>query len=315
MTRRAAGRRSTADGDGDQAGGSGGPNRSGGRLVLVATPIGNLGDLSKRATETLAAADFIYAEDTRHTRGLLTHAGVSGATLRSLHEHNEAERIVEVLRAVSDGAVVVVVSDAGTPGVSDPGSRLVAAAADAGLPVSVVPGPSAVLAALVASGLPTDRFCFEGFIPRSGAERNRRLAVVADDPRTTVIFEAPGRVAATLADLAEACGPERPVAVARELTKLHEEIWRGTLADGARWAEQGAVRGEVVLVVGGAPAVPADVSDEVLAAALRQGLEGGERVRGVVDEVAAAFDVPRRRVYELALGLSQGPADDGEVLP
>lgn len=312
MKRRAAGRSSAAEGLRNGAGGS---DPSAGRLVLVATPIGNLGDLSARAVETLAAADVVYAEDTRHTRGLLTHAGVSGTTLRSLHDHNEADRIDEVLQAVSGGAAVAVVSDAGTPGVSDPGIRLVAAAADAGLRVSVVPGPSAVLAALVASGLPTDRFCFEGFIPRTGAERDRRLAGVAADPRTTVLFEAPGRVAATLADLAEACGPERRVAVARELTKLHEEIWRGTLADAVGWAKEGGVRGEVVLVVGGAAVVSQDVSDEVLAAALRQGLEGGDRVRGVVDEVAAAFDVPRRRVYELALSLSRGSADHQERTP
>ena len=282
---------------------------AGGALVLVGTPIGNLGDLSPRAVQALTDADVVYCEDTRHSRKLLTHSGIVGASLRSLHEHNEDDRIDEVVAAVAGGATVVLVSDAGMPGVSDPGSRLVAAVAAAGLTVSVVPGPSAVLAALVTSGLPTDRFCFEGFLPRSGRERRERLASVAAEPRTTVLFEAPGRVAATLRDLAEACGAERPVAVARELTKLHEELWRGPAGEATAWATATPVRGEVVLVVGGAPEVEAVVADDALLEALGSRLAAGERTRGAVDAVAAEFGVGRRRVYDLALsGRADGPA-------
>ena len=282
---------------------------AGGALVLVGTPIGNLGDLSPRAVQALTDADVVYCEDTRHSRKLLTHSGIVGASLRSLHEHNEDDRIDEVVAAVAGGATVVLVSDAGMPGVSDPGSRLVAAVAAAGLTVSVVPGPSAVLAALVTSGLPTDRFCFEGFLPRSGRERRERLASVAAEPRTTVLFEAPGRVAATLRDLAAACGAERPVAVARELTKLHEELWRGPAGEATAWATATPVRGEVVLVVGGAPEVEAVVADDALLEALGSRLAAGERTRGAVDAVAAEFGVGRRRVYDLALsGRADGPA-------
>ena len=282
---------------------------AGGALVLVGTPIGNLGDLSPRAVQALTDADVVYCEDTRHSRKLLTHSGIVGASLRSLHEHNEDDRIDEVVAAVAGGATVVLVSDAGMPGVSDPGSRLVAAVAAAGLTVSVVPGPSAVLAALVTSGLPTDRFCFEGFLPRSGRERRERLASVAAEPRTTVLFEAPGRVAATLRDLAAACGAERPVAVARELTKLHEELWRGPAGEAAAWATATPVRGEVVVVVGGAPVVAAVVADAALLEALGSRLAAGERTRGAVDAVAAEFGVGRRRVYDLALsGRADGPA-------
>ena len=288
---------------------------SGGALVVVGTPIGNLGDLPPRAVTALSTADVVYCEDTRHSRKLLTHAGITGATLRSLHEHNEDDRTAEVVAAVREGRTLALVTDAGMPGVSDPGARVVRAVAAAGLTVTVVPGASAVLTALVGSGLPTDRFCFEGFLPRSGRDRRAALATVAAERRTTVLFEAPGRVAATLADLADACGPSRRVAVARELTKLHEEFWRGTLEAAAAWAGERPVRGEVVLVVEGAPEVEEVVAgDDVLLAALAGRLAAGERTRGAVDEVAVAFGVPRRRVYELALAArGHGPA--GEALP
>ncbi len=277
---------------------------SAGSLVVVGTPIGNLGDLSPRAVAALTAADVIYCEDTRHSRKLMSHAGIVSPTLRSLHEHNEDERIDEVARSVREGRTVALVSDAGMPAVSDPGARVVRAVAAAGLTVTVVPGPSAVLTALVGSGLPTERFCFEGFLARSGKERRSALAAVATEVRTTVLFEAPGRVAATLSDLAEACGPDRPVAVARELTKLHEEFFRGTLVEAASWAAARPLRGEVVVVVGGAPlVVDPGVGDDVLSAALAERLGAGERTRGVVDDVAATFGVPRRRVYELALAV------------
>ena len=202
---------------------------------MVGTPIGNLGDLSPRAVGSLASADVVYCEDTRHSRKLLTHAGISGVPLRSLHGHNEGDRVDEVVAAVAAGRTVALVSDAGMPAVSRiRGRRRSRPSPPPDCAVTVVPGPSAVLAALVASGLATDRFCFEGFLPRSGRDRAERLAAVASESRTTVLFEAPVRTAATLRDLAAACGPDRPVAVARELTKLHEEVWRGTLADGRR---------------------------------------------------------------------------------
>ena len=212
---------------------------------------------------------------------------------------------------------MALVSDAGMPGVSDPGSRVVAAAAAAGLTVTVVPGPSAVLAALVTSGLDTGRFCFEGFLPRSGRDRRTRLEALAAETRTTVLFEAPGRVAATLADLAEACGADRQIAVARELTKLHEEIWRGSLDEAVAWARAQPVRGEVVLVLSGAEAEPASlVSDDVLTAALAERLGRGERTRGVVEDVAAVFGVPRQRVYDLALAARvAGVARRSEWIP
>ncbi|MBF6555156.1 MAG: 16S rRNA (cytidine(1402)-2'-O)-methyltransferase [Acidimicrobiales bacterium] len=284
-----------------------------GYVVLVGTPIGNLGDLSPRAVQALEGSDVIYCEDTRHSRKLLTHAGVTGVPLRSLHEHNEDEQIDQVLRAVDEGRVVAVVSDAGMPGISDPGSRLVAAVVGSGVTVTVVPGPSAVLAALVTSGLPTERFCFEGFLPRSGRDRRERLESLAGETRTAVLFEAPGRVAGTLRELAAACGGDRHVSVARELTKLHEEIWRGSLSDSVAWATAVPVRGEVVVVLAGA--APKDepvVGDDVLTAELARRLSAGERTRGVVDDIAAGHGVPRRRVYELALAWqATGPPGAG----
>jgi 16S rRNA (cytidine1402-2'-O)-methyltransferase len=284
-----------------------------GALVVIGTPIGNLGDLSPRAVDALASADTVYCEDTRHSRKLLTHAGISGVPLRSLHEHNEGDRVDDVVAAVAAGRTVALVTDAGMPAVSDPGARVVAAVAGAGLLVTVVPGPSAVLVALVASGLATERFCFEGFLPRAGRARAERLAAVAAETRTTVLFEAPVRTAATLADLAGACGGDRPVAVARELTKLHEEVWRGTLSAATGWAADG-VRGEVVLVLAGAPGPgvdDADVDDAVLLAALAEQTAAGARTRGAVDRVAADHGVSRRRVYGLAVQAKHGDPVDG----
>jgi 16S rRNA (cytidine1402-2'-O)-methyltransferase len=277
-----------------------------GRVVLVATPIGNLGDLSPRAVQALDEADVLCCEDTRRTRALLSAAGITGrGRLVSLHEHNEDARTADVLAWVADGRTVVVVTDAGTPGVSDPGGRLVAAAARQGLDVSVVPGPSAVLAALVVSGLATDRWCVEGFLPRKGPDRRRRIAALAVEGRTAVLLEAPGRLAATLAELAEVLGEDRPAAVARELTKMHEEVWRGGLGPLATRAAEAPVRGEVVVVVGGAlpPAPPTD--DEVAAAVTRR-LEAGDSARQAADAVAAALGVARRRAYQLAIDLRDG---------
>ncbi|TML38927.1 MAG: 16S rRNA (cytidine(1402)-2'-O)-methyltransferase [Actinobacteria bacterium] len=238
-----------------------------GSLILVSTPIGNLGDLSPRATDTLARVGVIACEDTRHTRKLLTHAGISGKRLLAVHEHNEAGQVAHVLGLLDRGVDVAVVTDAGTPGISDPGTRLVVAAAGAGARVEVVPGPSALVAALVLSGLPTARFCFEGFLPRKGRERAERLGAIAAERRTTVLYEAPHRLEATLGDLLAACGPLRLVAVARELTKLHEEVWRGTLDGALARARESAPRGEHVLVVAGAGG-PEPASDEQVEAAV-----------------------------------------------
>jgi 16S rRNA (cytidine1402-2'-O)-methyltransferase len=272
-----------------------------GRLVLVATPIGNLGDLAPRAVEALRDADVIAAEDTRRTRALLTYAGVSArGRLVAVHEHNERQRAVELVDEIRRGGTVALVTDAGMPGVSDPGARVARVCADAGVRVEVVPGPSAVLAALVVSGLPTDRFAFEGFLPRKGAERRERLAEVAGDTRTVVLFEAPPRVAATLDDLVEVCGGDRPVAVARELTKVHEETFRGTLADAVDHVANQPPRGEHVIVLGGAPP-PEAATDGDVAEAARAELARGASTREAADRVAERLGVARRRAYDAVL--------------
>ena len=273
-----------------------------GRVVLVATPIGNLGDLSPRAVETLATADTIYCEDTRRTRGLLTHAGITGKRLLSLHEHNEMDRIPGLLDRVASGEVVAVVSDAGMPGISDPGSRLVVAAIANETTVDAIPGPNAALTALVLSGLPMDRFCFEGFLPRKGVERQRRLSAFAGEARTIVLYESPSRVGATLADLKGACGGRRELVIARELTKVHQEIWRGTLDRRMEDFGDHNPRGEVVIVLGGAEK-PAEADDEQLAAALGRRMDAGDSLRDCATAVASELSVSRRRAYEMALEL------------
>ncbi len=270
-----------------------------GRLLVVATPIGNLGDLSPRAATTLREADLVLAEDTRHTGRLLAHVGADTPQW-SLHEHNERDRIAAVVERLRDGAVVALVSDAGTPAVSDPGYRLVAACVEAGIEVQAVPGASAVLHALVTSGLPTDRFAFDGFLPRSGAARRDRLAEVAAERRTTVLFVSPHRVAADLRDLAAACGEDRPAALGRELTKLHEETRRGTLGELAAAVADDGVRGELTLVVGGAPAPDVDVADLGSAdlAAMVKALEAdGTPRKQAIGAVARDLGLPKREVY------------------
>jgi len=307
-----------------------------GRLVVVGTPIGNLGDLSPRAEEVLREADVIAAEDTRRTRVLLSARGIPArGRLVSTHAHNEVGRAGRLVEQALGGAVVAVVSDAGMPGVSDPGTAVVRAAAAAGVPVDVVPGPSAVLAALAVSGLPADRFGFEGFLPRRGRARERRLAGIAASDRTVVLFEAPGRVPATLADLARACGNDRPVAVARELTKLHEEIWRGTLGTAAGRASAGeaTVRGEHVIVVGAAPGAaegatgggegargaaadaPTGEPGEGEAARtlderVREAIAAGATVRDAARGAASELGISRRVAYDAALRAANDRADD-----
>ena len=270
-----------------------------GRLVLVATPIGNLGDLSPRAVEALAAADLVCCEDTRRTGRLLQHAGVRAPGLMVVNDHTEADAVERVLIRLRAGEKVVVVSDAGMPGISDPGERLVAAAVADGYPVEVIPGPSAALTALTGSGLPAGRFVFEGFLPRKGSSRTERLAALAGEQRTAVLYEAPHRVTRTLQDLAEACGPDRRVAVARELTKLHEEWWRSTLAEAVAHVSEVEPRGEHVVVLEGAPP-PGEVTDEQILAALAHERAAGASTRDAVAAVAVSLGVPKRRAYDLA---------------
>jgi 16S rRNA (cytidine1402-2'-O)-methyltransferase len=279
-----------------------------GALVLVATPIGNLGDLSPRAVDTLRTADVIAAEDTRRTRALLTAAGIpAGNRLRSVHAHNERAQATKIVEAVRAGLRVAYVSDAGTPGIADPGERLVRACLDAQLPVEVVPGPSALLAALVLSGLPAGRFRFEGFLPRKGSGRAERLASIATADATVVVYESPHRVAATLADLRAACGDDREVAVARELSKVFEEVVRGPvgeIADAA--AKASAAKGEHVVVV--APAAPTaeTVGDEELADAAAYALADGTTARDAAAALARELGVPHRRAYDAVLRARDG---------
>jgi len=271
-----------------------------GALVLIGTPIGNLGDLSARAVEELGRADAVACEDTRRTGRLLAHVGVRAPALLVVNDHTEAGAVADVLSRLDRGERVAVVSDAGMPGISDPGERLVAAASAAGHRVEVVPGPSAALAGLVGSGLPTGRFVFEGFLPRKGSGRTGRLASVAAERRTVVLYEAPHRLARTLADLAGVCGPTRRVVLARELTKLHEEVWRGSLAAAVERCAEVEPRGEYVLVLDGAPE-PEAADDDAIRVALATAREGGATTRDAVGEVAAALGVSRRRVYDLAV--------------
>jgi 16S rRNA (cytidine1402-2'-O)-methyltransferase len=274
-----------------------------GTLVLVATPIGNLGDLSPRAVATLQASSLILCEDTRHSGKLLSHAGISGVRLAVCNEHTETERSRDVVSLLDAGETVSLITDAGTPGISDPGSRLVRAVLDAGHPVSAVPGPTAFVMALVVSGFDTNRFVFEGFLPRSGRERGARLSAIAVEPRTTVLYEAPHRVERTINDLADACGAQRGVAVARELTKIYESVWRGTLDDAVTHLGETAPRGEYVIVVQGAPP-RGEVSDDEIRSALHVALAGNSR-KDAVATVVGQLEVPKRRVYDLALAVNR----------
>jgi 16S rRNA (cytidine1402-2'-O)-methyltransferase len=261
--------------------------------------------------EALTTADVIAAEDTRRTRPLLTAAGIpSGGRLVSFHGPNEVELAARLVdRIVERGERLVCVTDAGMPGISDPGERLVVAALAAGVPVEVVPGPTSAIAALVLSGLPAARFVFEGFLPRKGRQRAARLETIRVEDRTVVLFEAPHRLEATLADLAAALGPERPVAVARELTKKFETVWRGTLGEAVAADETGGgpeARGEQVIVIGpGAPVPAEEPTDETLEDALRVELAAGASTRDAAAAVAGRLGVPRRRAYTLAASLGK----------
>jgi 16S rRNA (cytidine1402-2'-O)-methyltransferase len=270
-----------------------------GTLWLVGTPIGNLGDLSARARRVLAEADVIACEDTRRTRALLSYLGIGAPRLVSLFVGNEDRRVPQLLHEVKEGRDVAVVTDAGMPGLSDPGYRLVAAAADQGLPVDVVPGPSAAVSALVISGLPTDRFVFEGFLPRRPGPRRARLRALTQDPRTVVLYESPRRLGGLLRDAREVLG-DRRAAVVRELTKVHQEVARGTLADLARRYGEGGVRGEVVVVIQGSPE-GAGPDLEELAARVEALARGGMSRRDAAARLAEEAGVSRRALYEASL--------------
>jgi 16S rRNA (cytidine1402-2'-O)-methyltransferase len=272
-------------------------------LVLAATPIGRVSDAAPRLAEELATAAVVAAEDTRRLKRLTTDLGVTvTGRVVSYFEGNESARTPVLLEALLAGERVLLVTDAGMPSVSDPGYRLVAAAVQAGVRVTAVPGPSAVLTALAVSGLPVDRFCFEGFLPRKQGERARRLAALATEERTMVFFEAPHRTEAALRAMAEAWGDDRSAAVCRELTKTHEEVRRGVLGELVAWAAEG-VRGEVTVVVAGASGGPSLAGDE---ASLREAVQAredrGMTRKDAIVEVAGLAGLPKREVYNLVHG-------------
>lgn len=275
-------------------------------LYLVSTPIGNLSDVTVRARGVLASSEVVFAEDTRRSRILLEHLDVS-TPLRSLHAHNEESRVEEVLEILDRQADVALVSDAGTPVISDPGARLVRAVGASGHRVVPVPGPSAVVAALAGSGLPADRFCFLGFTPRKGQEREEVLERVTAAEETVVLFESPERLDALLGDLERLAGPERRVAVAREMTKKHEEFVRGTIGEAYRYYQENPARGEVTIVVEAAPegAEEPDAIDEAAARALAGALlDAGRRPSRASREVARRLGIPRNLAYRIVHSIS-----------
>jgi 16S rRNA (cytidine1402-2'-O)-methyltransferase len=274
-----------------------------GTLLLVATPIGNLGDISRRAIATLRTVDAIYCEDTRRSRQLLTHLEIQGQQLISLREHNEAQRTGEILQRLAAGQRIALISDAGMPVVSDPGQRLVAAVAEAGYTVTAIPGANAAVMALAISGLPAEHFRFEGFLPVRGQARQQRLEAVAQSPETTILYEAPQRLARTVADLLKRSGKERPITIVRELTKLHEEVWRGSLEAAQAYVSTQPPRGEYTLVVAGAAKAPELITDDKITTALKAELSNGASRRDAIGRVAAQLGLPRARVYTLAHNL------------
>ena len=268
--------------------------------MLVGTPIGNVSDLSPRSAMALREADLVACEDTRHTRKLLAVAGIPVRGLVAVHQHNEASAGAALIaRILTEGITVALVTDAGMPAVSDPGERIVRAALDAGVRVDVVPGPTAATTALALSGLPTERFCFEGFLPRKGRERTDRLASLARESRTAIFYEAPHRLRETVDDLAAALGGSRRLTLARELTKMFEEVWRGTLDEAVAHVQDVEPRGEYTLVLeGAAPAPPPSAADIVTAVERR--LAEGLSKKDAAAAVAAELGVPRRVAYDAA---------------
>lgn len=270
-----------------------------GRLVLAATPLGDSRDASARLIDALATADIIAAEDTRRTRSLAAALDVVMiGRLVSFYDAVETAKVPTLVEAIRSGQTVLLVTDAGMPSVSDPGFSLVSACAAEDLPVTCLPGPSAVTTALALSGLASDRFCFDGFVPRKSGQRRRFFAELADEQRTAVFFESPHRIADTLDDAVDVLGGQRRAAVCRELTKPYEQVRRGTLAELAEWAREG-VRGEITVVLAGAEARAVDIGD--LVADVRRRVEGGERMKAVVAEVAARYAVSSKDLYDAVL--------------
>ena len=280
-----------------------------GQLVLVATPIGNLGDISDRMRSVLSTADIIACEDSRHSGRLVKYMGITSPHYMVVNEHTERDSCVRIVEAITAGKTVALITDAGTPGISDPGSVVVRAVIDAGLSVSAVPGPAALIMALVISGLPTTRFVFEGFLPRSGRDRNARLADIAAETRTIVFYEAPHRIMRTIADLAEVCAAQRIIVLARELTKMHEEVWRGSLTEAVARCEDASSTGaspigEFVVVLAGAEQ-PDEADDDAICDALRDAFSSGATTRDAVDLVVKKLGVAKRVAYRLALTIHE----------
>ncbi|MYA25519.1 MAG: 16S rRNA (cytidine(1402)-2'-O)-methyltransferase [Acidimicrobiales bacterium] len=272
------------------------------RLWLVATPIGNLDDIAPRAVEVLSSVSFVACEDTRRSGLLLQRLGIAGRRLVAMHEHNEATVAAEIVQRLKAGETAAYITDAGMPAISDPGQRLVAVTTSAGIGVSAIPGPSAPVTALAVSGLPTDRWVMEGFLPRKGRARSQRLDGIAAEQRTVILLESPKRLGATLDDLAEVCSADRPAVVVREMTKLHEEVARGTVAElAARFAEP--PRGEIVVVLG--PAISQPPSDAQITAELHRELDAGATPRDAATAVAQRLGVARNRTYRMSTELAR----------
>ncbi len=272
-----------------------------GTLVLVATPIGNLSDMSTRAIETLQSSDLVACEDTRRTGLLLQHFGITGKRMLRVDAHTEDKSSQEIINCLLGGFTVAMVTDAGMPSISDPGERLVRKVIESGHRVTVIPGPSAPISALVVSGFSTQRWCMEGFLPRKGESRLKRLKEIAEEERTVILFESPHRLATTLKDLLEECGATRQVAVVRELTKVHEEIFRGSLEESLKWAEK-SIKGEIVIVLE-AGTITSEIDDERLETVLKEILAGGVSTKDAAEEASRRLNVSRRRAYSTALDL------------
>jgi 16S rRNA (cytidine1402-2'-O)-methyltransferase len=294
----------------------GGDRSLGGELILVATPIGNLGDVSTRVIAALQNCDAIACEDTRHSRKLLSALHISGKRLLAVHEHNESAAAAGLVSLIQQGQTIALVTDAGTPGISDPGQRVVSAVAAAGYRITCIPGASAVVVALAVSGLPTDRFVFEGFLPRSGRDRRERLAALQAEPRTMVFYESPQRIVKTLSDFSSCFGGERRVSVSRELTKKFETTWRGVLAAAVSEFSVNEPRGEFVVVVAGSPVIDGGAKVQIDEADVLARIDrlraDGFRTRDAVDAVVGETGIPRRVVYAIATGASKS-SDDGAV--
>ena len=275
-----------------------------GVLTLVGTPLGNLGDITDRAREMLAAAELVLCEDTRRTGGLISKLGFPCPPMLVANEHTEHGVIDKMLAALNDGKKVVLATDAGMPAISDPGARLVSAAVEAGFEIDVAPGPTALVVGLVLSGLPTERFVFEGFLPRRGTDRAERLGEVARERRTVVLYEAPHRLVRTLQDLAGVCGEDRNAAVARELTKMHQDVQRGTLESLHQHFFDVPPKGEFVVIIGPNAAVPEVRTDEDLVRLLQAELTDGSSTRDAVALVSTLTGEPKRRVYDLAVSVA-----------